>query len=67
MWTRQMEETLVHESNFRETVKILVVHEKAMILGDDNLNARNLRDSGSDSDGGQMRDKDSDTDPLISY
>lgn len=31
-----MEETLVHESNFRETVKILVVHDKAIILGDDN-------------------------------
>lgn len=72
MWTRQLEETLVHESNFRETVKILVVQDKAIVLGDEgqsprNLKARNLRDSESDSDGIDMRDKDSDTDPLLCY
>jgi hypothetical protein len=64
-----LEETLVHESNFRETVKILVVHEKGNILGDDkeksNIKARNLRDSGTESEASDQRDGESDTDPLL--
>ena len=69
MWTRQLEETQVHESNFRETIKMLVVQDRGGLGGDDTggkmATARNLRDSGSDSDGDEGRDRDSDTDALL--
>lgn len=69
MWARQLEETHVHESNFRETIKMLVVQDRAGLGGDNaggkTATARNLRDSGSDSDGDEGRDRDSDTDALL--
>ena len=69
MWTRQLEETHVHESNFRETIKMLVVQDRGGLGGEDAVGkmatARNLRDSGSDSDGDEGRDRDSDTEALL--
>lgn len=69
MWTRQLEETHVHESNFRETIKMLVVQDRGGLGGDESggkmATARNLRDSGSDSDGSEGRERDSDTDALL--
>ena len=55
-----MEEAMVHENNFRETIKNLVIQDQNVVTA----TARNLRDSDSDD---KDSHRDSDTDVLIKH